>query len=27
VSSDDLMRFNRIGSDIRPGQRIKIPKR
>ncbi len=27
VSSDDLMRFNRIGADIRPGQRIKIPKR
>lgn len=27
VSADDLMRHNRIGADIRPGQKIKIPKR
>lgn len=27
VSSDDLMRHNGIGADIRPGQKIKIPKR
>ena len=27
ISADDLMRFNDIGPDIRPGQRIKIPKR
>lgn len=27
VSADSLMRFNRIGPDIRPGQRIKIPAR
>ena len=25
VSADELMRFNNIGADIRPGQRIKIP--
>lgn len=27
ISSDDLMRHNGIGADIRPGQKIKIPKR
>jgi membrane-bound lytic murein transglycosylase D len=27
VSPDDLMRHNGIGADIRPGQKIKIPKR
>jgi membrane-bound lytic murein transglycosylase D len=27
VSADDLMRYNGIGADIRPGQRIKIPNR
>lgn len=27
VSADDLMRLNRISADIRPGQRIKIPRR
>ncbi len=27
ISADSLMRFNKIGPDIRPGQRIKIPAR
>lgn len=27
ISADDLMRHNGIGADIRPGQKIKIPKR
>jgi membrane-bound lytic murein transglycosylase D len=27
ISADNLMRYNKIGPDIRPGQRIKIPAR